>query len=88
MIKDNPQPSPNDDAMVAHLWMQFRDLMSVGHLRFIVRNNKHMMRWHKVKSVPLETGLVRGISHRRYPVWEESVLGSRKRMEPTLAYSN
>ena len=87
MNRDNPQPSAKDDAS-AHLRMQFRDLMSVGHLRFMVRTNKHLMRWHKVKSVPLETGLVRGISHGRYPMSEESVLGSHKRMGPTLAYSN
>ena len=86
--RDNQQPSAKDDAVTAHLCMQFRDLMWVGYRWFMVRTNKHMMRWHKIKSVPLETGLVRGISHRRYPVWKESVLGSRKRMEPTLAYSN
>ena len=85
--RDNQQPSTKDDAS-AHLCIQFRDLMWVEHRRFMVRTNKHMMRCYKIKSVPLETGLVRGISHRRYPVWKESVLGSRKRMEPTLAYSN
>ena len=74
MNKDYPQPSPNDDAK-AHLWMQFRDLMSVGQQGFITRTNKRIMSWHKVKSVPLETGLVRGFAFGRYYKCKESLLG-------------
>jgi hypothetical protein len=54
MFRDYPQPSPNDDAK-ARLWMQFRDLMEMGQQRFVERNNKFSMSWHKIKSVPLET---------------------------------
>ena len=88
MNRDNPQPSPTSDAHSARSWMQFRDLMSVGHQGINVRTNKHLTRWHKIKSVPLEIGLILGIFYRRYPVGKESVLGSRKRADSTLAYSN
>lgn len=89
MYRDYPQPSPNDDA-IAHLWMQFRDLMSVDQQGFAQRNNKLSMSWYKIKSVPLETGLVRGISAGRYPSCEESLLDchSNMIMGQTLAYSN
>jgi hypothetical protein len=75
MNKDYPQPSPNDDAQKAHLWMQFRDLMSVGQQGFNTQTNKRIMSWHKVKSVPLETGSIRGFKHGRYYMCEESLLG-------------
>jgi hypothetical protein len=74
MNKDNPQPSPNDDAS-AHLWMQFRDLMSVGQQRLEQRTNKLSMSWHKIKSVPLEIGSIRGITNGRYTKCKESLLG-------------
>ena len=74
MIKDYPQPSPNDDAS-AHLRMQFRDLMSVGQRRLNTQTNTCFMSWHKVKSVPLETGSARGFKRGRYSMWEESLLG-------------
>ena len=50
----NPQPSSKDDAS-AHLWMQFRDLMSVGQRRLERQNNKSSMSWHKIKSVHVGT---------------------------------
>ena len=74
MNRDNPQPSSKDDAS-AHLWMQFRDLMSVGQRRLERQNNKSSMSWHKIKSVPLETGSIRGITNGRYPRCKESLLG-------------
>ena len=68
IYRDNPQPSSKDDAK-AHLWMQFRDLMSVGQQRFVQLNNMLSMSWHKIKSVPLETGSVlRNYNWSIYPI--------------------
>jgi hypothetical protein len=57
--RDNPQPSPTSGD--THSWMQFRDLMSVGKLGCQQRNNKLWLSLHKIKSVRLETGSLRGI---------------------------
>ena len=73
MNRDNPQPSPK----VARLWMQFRDLMSVGRQR------------PKIKSVHTETWPDRGIVVRVQSCYKESFRGVVKTaLGQTLAYSN
>ena len=85
--RDNPQPSPKD-GVITRLWMQFRDLMSVGKLGCQQRNNKLWLSLHKIKSVRLETGSLRGIVAGPLPATRRVQWARETWLEQTLAYSN